>query len=122
MRPATPAAFLAALLFAASGHASDIRRDGAAFTFTHALKAGGIAEECLSLPKGTSRDFEWQATGAVDFNIHFHRGDDVTYPVRIDGRDKGRGRFTSGGDEDYCWMWTAKGPATVTGRIGPQQR
>lgn len=116
-----PLAFALAALVPIPGHASDLRRDGAAFEFRHELKAGAIAEECLRLPKAASREFEWQSTVPVDFNIHFHRGDDVSYPVRLSGKDKGRGRFTAGGDEDYCWMWTAKTPATVTGRLGPQR-
>ena len=95
--------------------------DGKARDFSHAMKAGGVAEECLRLPAGKSRRFEWSADGPVDFNIHFHVGKDVTYPVKLNGQAKGGGRFTAAATEDYCWMWSSKSPAAVTGRLGPEE-
>jgi len=94
---------------------------GEARTFEHTLQPGGIAEECLRLEAGKSRAFEWSADGPVDFNIHFHQGDNVTYPVKLNGQAKGGGRFTARAGEDYCWMWTAKRPTKVTGRLGAEE-
>lgn len=88
--------------------------------FTHALEPGKIAEDCLAMKAGQSREFEWTSDAPVDFNIHWHVGDKVEYPVKIDRHWKGRGRFTADRDQDYCWMWTAlKAKATVTGRFKP---
>jgi hypothetical protein len=89
--------------------------------FTHEIKPGGIAEECLRLEAGRSRAFEWTADAPVDFNIHYHRGEQVTYPVKADKQRDGRGRFTAAQGADYCWMWSTKFPARVTGRIGPEE-
>lgn len=114
-----PALFLA--LLAPAALAASSNDGGKAREFTHDMKSGGIAEECLRLDAGKSRRFEWSADGPVDFNIHFHQGDKVTYPVKVDGRKKGGGRFTASLGEDYCWMWTAKGPAKVTGKLGPEE-
>jgi hypothetical protein len=89
--------------------------------FTHALKPGGIAEDCVRLKAGQSREFSWTADAPVDFNIHWHLGDKIEYPVRMDRQRKGRGRFSADREQDFCWMWTApkeKG-ATVQGRFGP---
>ncbi len=95
--------------------------DGKARSFTHELKPGGVAEECLRLAAGRSRSFEWTADGPLDFNIHFHHGDNVTYPVKLNGQAKGKGRFTAQAGEDYCWMWTARRPTRLTGTLGPEE-
>ncbi len=109
-------AFLAPAALAAS-----LAPDGKPREFRHALKAGDVAEECVRLEAGRSRAFEWSSDAAVDFNIHFHRGKDVTYPMKLDGQRKGRGRFTASSAEDYCWMWTAKEAATVTGKLAAEE-
>jgi hypothetical protein len=85
--------------------------------FEVTLEAGKIHEECLRVERGASRRYAWSANAAVDFNIHHHRGDDVFYPVKRDGVAKFEGTFTAKSSEDYCWMWTAKGPARIRGSI-----
>lgn len=89
--------------------------------FSHTLKPGGIAEECLRMDAGRSRTFHWTADGPVDFNIHYHQGKDVSYPVKLNGQQEGRGMFTAKAGEDYCWMWTARRPTKVTGKLGPEE-
>ena len=108
-------------LLAASALASPVTDGGAAREITHELKPGGIAEECLRLEAGRSRAFEWKADGPVDFNIHYHQGEKVAYPVKVNKQYEGKGRFTASASEDYCWMWSTKFPARVTGRIGPEE-
>jgi hypothetical protein len=83
------------------------------------LKPGKVHEECLTIAKGANIDFEWSATQPVDFNIHFHRGDEVSYPVKADNARQKKGRFSPGAKEDYCWMWTAKSATRLTGRLNP---
>jgi hypothetical protein len=53
----------------------------------------------------------------VDFNIHYHRGDEVFYPVKRERMRGDGGTFTAKSGEDYCWMWTAKAAAKIEGRI-----
>jgi hypothetical protein len=89
--------------------------------FEAQMKPGDIHEECLRLEAGKSRSFEWTADGPVNFNIHFHRGDEVSYPVKLGAQTKGAGRFTAKSGEDYCWMWTARRPTRVTGRLGAEE-
>jgi hypothetical protein len=115
----TPA--LALSLLSCAALASPSSDGGKAREFSHDLKPGGIAEECLRLPAGKSRGFEWSATVPVDFNIHYHRGNDVAYPVKANGQREGKGRFTATAAEDYCWMWTARGPTKLTGKLGPEE-
>ena len=89
--------------------------------FEHTLQPGAVAEECVRLEAGRSRAFEWTSDGPLDFNIHFHSGAKVTYPVKLANRKDGKGRFTASASEDYCWMWTAKFPTKLTGTLGPEE-
>jgi hypothetical protein len=86
-------------------------------TFSHTLETGKVAEECIRLEKGQARRYEWKSTAKVDFNIHYHEGQEVFYPTKHDDVSKGRGRFKAKIAQEYCWMWTAKAPATIEGRI-----
>ncbi len=122
MRPTLPGlALLAAVTLAPAVPAAAAENGNGARRFEHALKAGDIAEECVRLEKGRSRAFEWKSDVPVDFNIHFHQGDKVTYPVKADGQAKGQGRFKAAIGEDYCWMWTARSPARVTGSLAAEE-
>jgi hypothetical protein len=114
-----PAALLVALIPCAALAAPP--GDGKARAFSHDLKPGGVAEECLRLEAGRSRVFEWKSDSPVDFNIHYHQGEKVTYPVKANKQQEGKGRFTASAGEDYCWMWSSKFPARVTGRLGAEE-
>ncbi len=79
-------------------------------------------EECLRMEKGEKRIYSWKATSAVDFNIHYHEGPEVFYPVKRDGMRGDGGTFTAKVATDYCWMWTARDAAAkLTGRIDPKR-
>jgi hypothetical protein len=93
----------------------------AAKSFTHTVKAMGIAEECFRLPAGASVGYAFEASGPVDFNIHFHRGSDVEYPVKSDQVRLADARFTAPSAQEYCLMWTNRtaAPLAVTGTLSP---
>src|SRR5436190_9388967 len=84
---------------------------GDTHTFSATVNPGGVHEECVKLAKDESRRFEWAATAATDFNIHYHDGPEVFYPVKKDGVLKDKGTFSAKIAQEYCWMWTAKTPA-----------
>ena len=86
-------------------------------SISKALEAGKVHEECMRLEKGQVRRYDWKATGKVDFNIHYHEGSEVFYPTKREDVSKGRGRFKAKVAQEYCWMWTARAPATIEGRI-----
>jgi hypothetical protein len=86
-------------------------------TFSLALEPGKVHEECVRLDKGQGRRYDWKSTGKVDFNIHYHEGKEVFYPTKREDVSKGRGRFRAKLAQEYCWMWTAKAPAKIEGRI-----
>lgn len=86
------------------------------FTFT--LEAKKVHEECLRLEKGQKRRYHWKSDAPVDFNIHYHKETEVSYPVKRDAMRGDGGTFSAKTGEEYCWMWTARDkPAKVEGRI-----
>ena len=102
--------------FAAASQAPSRQEGWKSFDVT--LEAKKVFEECQRIEAGEKRRYMWKADGPVDFNIHFHRGDDVSYPVKRDAMRGDGGTFTAKTGEEYCWMWSAKGaPAKVEGRV-----
>ena len=89
--------------------------------FTHVIVPRQIAEECVKLAAGQSIGYSFSASAPVDFNIHFHRGNDVVYPVKADQVQRRDDRFAAIIAQDYCLMWTNATPdnVTVKGRLGP---
>lgn len=88
-------------------------------TFKLTLEPKGMHEECATLKTGEQRRYYWKSDGPVEFNIHFHEGDKVAYPVKQDGLRTSGGTFTAKSDQDYCWMWTARAkPVQLEGRVG----
>jgi len=99
---------LPALGFAASGQTH---------SFSATVGPGGEHEECVKLQKGETRRFEWSSNAALDFNIHYHDGTEIFYPVKRDSVMKDKGTFKAKVEQNYCWMWTAKTPAKLDGKI-----
>jgi len=87
--------------------------------FSVTIEAKRMHEECVKLQAGDKRKYYWRADGPVDFNVHYHDGPEVFYPVKRDGMRGDGGTFTaSKGTQDYCWMWTARDKAVkLEGRI-----
>jgi hypothetical protein len=110
------AAAIVAILFAGAAAGQ-----GAAKPFTHTIKPRGLAEECFKLAGGQSTGYGFESSAPVDFNIHFHRGNDVVYPVKSDGAQRAEDRFTAPSTEEFCLMWTNRTPdmVTVKGRLSP---
>ena len=86
-------------------------------------RLSGFIEREVKASDHTSTIYARDLTEFSDyFNARtFHRGDNVTYPVKLNGQEKGRGRFTAKAGEDYCWMWTARRPTRLTGSLGPEE-
>lgn len=89
--------------------------------FSHAIRPRQIAEECFKLPAGETIGYMFEATLPVDFNIHFHRGKDVEYPVKGDQVRDANDRFTAPVTEEFCLMWTNRTlqMVTVKGQLRP---
>ena len=82
------------------------------------LEPKAMHEECVKLQAGEKRNYYWKADNAVDFNIHYHDGPEVFYPVKREGMRGDGGSFAAKIGQDYCWMWTARDkPVKLEGRI-----
>jgi len=112
--------FLALGVAAAAG-AESTESVTSAKPFSHSIAPRKIAEECFRLAAGQSIAYAFESSSPVDFNIHFHKGDQAIYPVKIDQVQRGEERFTAASTDDYCLMWTNRTPQTVTvkGRLAP---
>ena len=86
-------------------------------TFSVSIAPGEIHEECVKLAKLETRRYEWSSDSAIDFNIHYHEGNEVFYPVKHAGVRQAKGTFRAKRRQDFCWMWTAKTPAKLEGKI-----
>jgi hypothetical protein len=105
-------ASLVALLAAFAARADEPR------SFAVTLEPGAMHEECATLAAGEKRSYYWKAAAPVDFNIHFHEGEKVSYPVKREAMRGDGGTFVAKVAQDYCWMWTARDkPAKVEGKV-----
>lgn len=82
----------------------------------YSLKLAGKSfdERCLKLTAGEAVRYRFDASAPVDFNIHYHRGKDVFYPVKQTGVRRADGTFRADAADDYCLMWEHAGGGTAT--------
>jgi len=80
------------------------------------LGAGDFAEVCGKLSREERVDWAFEASAALDFNIHYHVGDEVVYPEAVPDTVDRDGVLVAPVDQTYCWMWTNRqsSPATLT--------
>jgi hypothetical protein len=108
----------AALILAVSLGARAALGAGDAKSFSITLKPGDVHEECLTLEAGQKRAYYWKSDAPVDFDIHFHDADKVSYPVKREAMRGDGGTFAAKSAHDYCWMWTARDKsAKVEGKV-----
>jgi hypothetical protein len=85
------------------------------YTNVAVIEPAGFLEVCGPLQQGQVIDWTFQSTTALDFNIHYHEGDEVVYPARQKGTTELAAQLVIPLDQTYCWMWSnlADGPATI---------
>jgi len=81
--------------------------------FAFDVPARGFEEHCLKLETGERIRYRFRVNGEVDFNIHYHRGNDVHYPVRTGAVQTADETFIAPQTDDYCLMWERKGDGAV---------
>lgn len=93
--------------------------------FRHAaeLEAGGVAEVCGELQAGERVRWAFEAGAELDFNIHYHEGDEVTYPVKSPQVRSLADTLTAAVDQTYCWMWanSSADPGTLKVELSREQ-
>jgi hypothetical protein len=106
----------ACVLVAASAHGGivDIAWDTQGrFRHQGRIEPGKFAEVCGAVKLGQAITWHYEASAALEFNIHYHVGKDVSYPERRKAaRASGTLQVTS--SEDHCWMWVNKSREAVS--------
>jgi hypothetical protein len=75
---------------------------------------GKIHEVCYELAKGQGIEYRFQSSRTMDFNLHFHEGTVIEYPVEKNAVQKAEGSYTAVKDQIYCLMWTNRHPDPCT--------
>ena len=66
---------------------------------------GNIGEVCPELKTGQILHFEFEASKDVEFNLHYHEGEKVTYPIEVQKTQSIKQAFKAPIDQTYCLMW-----------------
>lgn len=77
------------------------------------VPARGFEEHCIRLDAGERVRYRFNANGEMDFNIHYHRGSEVHYPVKTAASRSADATFTAPHADTYCLMWERKGEGAV---------
>lgn len=100
-----------AVLLAAQPAAGQIREPPASMETR--LAAGAFDELCFELGAGESMRYSFDADAPLDFNVHWHQGGVVSYPVRIAAVARLGAVFRSPNKEAYCLMWSNRSRTSV---------
>jgi hypothetical protein len=76
------------------------------FQHQQAIEAGGYAEVCGALGEDERIAWAFEASGALDFNIHYHEDEKVIYPVEAAASEALADILVVAIAQTYCWMWT----------------
>lgn len=118
MQPIHTLALLLGSLFGVPAAAAELveveLRSGQSVDREFTAPPGKGVEVCGKLVKGQSLEWQFDASGPTDFNIHYHLGKQVKYPEKRSAVSASTGRLQVQLDEDHCWMWTNRGAAAVT--------
>jgi hypothetical protein len=87
--------------------------------FRLSIAPGKFDEHCLKIEAGRTIAYRFEASGPVDFNIHYHRGNDVLYPVKREATRQSASTFRAESTDDYCLMWENPNAVAVSveGRV-----
>ena len=91
---------------ACSARADDPSSTGPVTRKTVDLPAGEFHEECLDLSRPQRLHYAFSSAQPVAFNIHYHRGKDIVYPVRLKNIRSWKSVFSPPRNEGYCMMWS----------------
>jgi hypothetical protein len=73
------------------------------------IMPGKIHESCFVLDSNESIKYSFTTTSPIAFNIHYHLGEQVKYPVKINSVSTKSDIFKATIKQQYCQMWTNNG-------------
>ena len=74
-----------------------------------------IGEICPEMDEGQTLDFEFESNHEVEFNLHYHEGEKVSYPIEPQKLNSLNKAFKAPIKQTYCLMW--KGLSEVPSKI-----
>jgi hypothetical protein len=78
------------------------------------LATGAFDEMCFELEARQSMRYAFDADAPLDFNLHWHRGGAVLYPIKMAAVGRLGGVFRSEQKQAYCLMWTNRARTAVS--------
>lgn len=108
-------ASLLALPLCVSAEMVDIKWTNDVFAHKTSIAPKKFLEVCGKLKMGDGVTWQFTGSAPTDFNIHYHVGNDVSYPENRKDVASASGTLSVSLDQDYCWMWSNKSaqPAEV---------
>ncbi len=77
------------------------------------VQPGHFEEPCFPMAAGERLEYGFTSSGAMDFNLHYHEGSGVHYPVRLKAVRAHSGDFVAESGQTYCLMWSNRGRTPV---------
>lgn len=84
---------------------------------SYVIAPGKSAELCGTVEPRLPVEWQFQANGPLEFNIHRHDGNEIVYATRSYRTRELNGRFSPTLQRDWCWMWTNESSAEVAVRV-----
>lgn len=81
---------------------------------TETIAPRNFEEPCFTMTAGDRLEYSFTARAPLDFNLHYHEGDDVHYPERLKAVRRHAGHFEAKFDQTYCLMWRNRSSAPIT--------
>ncbi len=78
------------------------------------IPSASFYKACDKLSPGQQVEYSFAISKAVNFNVHYHTGEGVQYPVQKENIDSMSGVFTAEAKATYCCMWSNKQPVPVS--------
>jgi hypothetical protein len=70
------------------------------------LQPGKIHEDCFALEPQQRVQYNFNLDRPGDFNLHYHAGKQIRYPIRSESVSEQKGDFIALVAEEYCLMWS----------------
>lgn len=78
------------------------------------IETAQVHEYCLPANSGSVLKYKFQSDQLLRFNVHYHEGQAVTYPVPTRATKQDTGELIIGKTREYCLMWRNATPARAT--------
>ncbi len=77
------------------------------------IKPGKVFEKCMTLTPPQKIEYRFESGAKLNFNLHYQKGDQVYYPVKLDRTNGESGLYEARAKEAYCLMWENKTSADI---------